>query len=493
MPRPIPARRALRRLAPALAAGAALAAATAPAVAHADDALTLSDTTTTIAPGITLRSFQTLSASGWLKAKVLTADLSAPTLHSDMLTASPFVTAAAPLSQTATNAGAIAAINGDFFNIGDTNATSGFELRGDTLLKSSNAPGSRTTVAGVDGDGIGRLADLTLSGTAVFKGSNHPIKAVNSPAPPANSIDLITPDWGAYTRNSGVFKAASPKIEVIVGADGTVVAKSDTPTAAQLAPGSYALVAYGATTKNLDALSVGDPVSISYGVSSTIAQKLQYAIGGAVALVRNGVVPAAVHYDSPSDEVDVQGRPALGFKDGGRTMLLVVVDGHQSDVPGLTAQQMAAFMKSLGADDALLFDGGGSAELVARDPGDSAVSIQNTPSDGAERPVPNGIGLFAQAGDGTPHQLIVSPGGADARVFPGLHRTFAAKATDDQDAPVAVAAGDVRWSADAGDVDGDGVLAAPADAAGTTIALHASDGGATQATSVRACSAGWRR
>ena len=207
-----------------------------------------------------------------------------------------------------------------------------------------------------------------------------------------------------------------------------------------------------------------------------MTERLKYAIGGAVALVQNGVVPPAIHYDSPSDEVDVAGRPAVGFKDGGKTMLLAIVDGRQTDVKGLDANGMAQFMKSLGADDALLFDGGGSTEMVARNPGDSGVSVLNTPSDGAERPVPNGIGLFAASGDGTAHKLVVSPTGDDARVFPGLHRTFTAKPIDDADAPVAAS---VSWSGAS-----DGRLAAPADASGS-LTVTAKAGGATTDTSVR--------
>ena len=44
-------------------------------------------------------------------------------------------------------------------------------------------------------------------------------------------------------------------------------------------------------------------------------------------------------------------------------------------------------MAGFGASDAMQFDSGGSATLVARDLGENAPRVQNEPSDGLERPV----------------------------------------------------------------------------------------------------------
>jgi hypothetical protein len=55
-------------------------------------------------------------------------------------------------------------------------------------------------------------------------------------------------------------------------------------------------------------------------------------------------------------------------------------------------------MRKLGADDALNLDGGGDSTLVAREPGEQDVTVQNVPSDGSLRLVPNGIGIFSSGG-----------------------------------------------------------------------------------------------
>jgi hypothetical protein len=56
-------------------------------------------------------------------------------------------------------------------------------------------------------------------------------------------------------------------------------------------------------------------------------------------------------------------------------------------------------MRKLGVDDALNLDGGGDSTLVAREPGEQDVTVQNVPSDGGSlRLVPNGIGIFSSGG-----------------------------------------------------------------------------------------------
>ena len=62
---------------------------------------------------------------------------------------------------------------------------------------------------------------------------------------------------------------------------------------------------------------------------------------------------------------------------------------------GLTIAEVASVMRDLGSVDAFSLDGGGSSTLVAREPGATAVSVRNHPSDGRERAVPNGIGVFS--------------------------------------------------------------------------------------------------
>jgi exopolysaccharide biosynthesis protein len=67
----------------------------------------------------------------------------------------------------------------------------------------------------------------------------------------------------------------------------------------------------------------------------------------------------------------------------------VEVDGRQPGVSiGMTYAQLATYMKNLGCDEALNLDGGGSSTLWMLG------QVMNTPSEGDERGVANGLVLI---------------------------------------------------------------------------------------------------
>jgi exopolysaccharide biosynthesis protein len=88
-------------------------------------------------------------------------------------------------------------------------------------------------------------------------------------------------------------------------------------------------------------------------------------------------------------------RTAIGFADGGKRLILAVVeDDPGTPMHGLDADQTARLMHDLGASEAYMFDGSGSTEMLARLPRSSALSLRNYPADGLERPMPVGFGIF---------------------------------------------------------------------------------------------------
>ena len=100
-----------------------------------------------IAPGLRLATFDTYDARGWLRAHLLTADLrgdgSRPTLLGTT------VTGLAPVSTHAGAAGAVAGVNGDFFNINETGAAIGPEVRASVTWSGSGGVLVARDAAGV--------------------------------------------------------------------------------------------------------------------------------------------------------------------------------------------------------------------------------------------------------------------------------------------------------------------------------------------------------
>ncbi|MFE5340566.1 phosphodiester glycosidase family protein [Isoptericola sp. NPDC056578] len=449
-----------------------------------------------IAPGLELTEFARVSAEGWLSGEVLVAHLGQDDGPRLGYLGPDAVAGNATVSEMAADRGAVAAINGDFFDINNSGAALGAAVDDGELLKSAT-PGREKALT-VDASGVARLAEVFLEGTVSFgAGADRhdlPVAGLNVTAVPAGGVAVFDASWGdaARTRPLG---AGEQGVEVQVrttggAAAGTVVAVGS-PGEGRLPADVRAVVARpGAAADALKALAPGDEVSLAYGLRDDLGE-LRTAIGGDPDdwLLEDGEVTS-----STSDFATLRHpRTAVGLSADGTTAYLVVVDGRQAQSIGASLPELARLLGQLGADDAINLDGGGSTTMVARLPGDAGTSVLNSPSDGTERLDANGLGLFTPEGSGEVHafdvRAAVPTGDAPAtdalRVFPGLHRTLTAAGFDETRAPV-----DTRpdsWTtSDAGAAtvatgeDGAGVVTGVA--AGTTTvraATPASDGVAT--------------
>ncbi len=82
-------------------------------------------------------------------------------------------------------------------------------------------------------------------------------------------------------------------------------------------------------------------------------------------------------------------RTALGLSEDNRRLWLVVVDGWQATSTGMTAAELAGFLRARGVRDAIALDGGGASTLFVANRG----GVVSAPSDGVERPVANHLGV----------------------------------------------------------------------------------------------------
>lgn len=120
--------------------------------------------------------------------------------------------------------------------------------------------------------------------------------------------------------------------------------------------------------RNTDALVIGMDGHFSIvNESSTSAETLQAANAWQVltfgpALVEDGEVTVSAR-DEVSRSMQSNPRTAIGEIDAGH-YLLVVADGRTSQSEGLSLQELAEVMQSLGAKVAYNLDGGGSSTMV---------------------------------------------------------------------------------------------------------------------------------
>jgi exopolysaccharide biosynthesis protein/3',5'-cyclic AMP phosphodiesterase CpdA len=416
-----------------------------------------------VAPGVTLRSFDRYGpdaytgAPTWLQADSLTVDLTKGTSVDYLFPGQ--VAKGEPLTATANRAGAVAAVNGDFFDINNSGAALGVGIQDGRLIQSPDAEETWHKSAAIfTEDGVGDIGEVLFQGTIRTPTGDHPLDGVNKPTLKAGGVEVFTPLWGTYCRcraTQGTTNVA--EVEVT---DNKVTAVRDAAGDGAIPDGTMVLVGRDDVATTLKALKPGDAVSIDYHARTADDQKIHAAINGRQLLVVDGVAQKA----SQGNNVPAAPRTALGFSQDGRKMFLLSADGRQSAfAEGLGLDELANMMVEMGAYTAVNLDGGGSTTIVAREPGGTTAQVENHPSDGAERNVPNGLGLFAPKGSGrlkafwvetaldatrAAGSSTVAPSHPE-RVLEGLGRTLTAAGYDETYGP---ARGTPHWRTNNGSV-----------------------------------------
>ncbi|GGO32287.1 phosphodiester glycosidase family protein [Micromonospora parathelypteridis] len=364
-----------------------------------------------LAPGVTYGSFQVSTPRGVTVGYLLTADLKKNKVSLDLLHPAA-VAQRQVISSMANNQGAIAGVNGDFFNNAETHAgvtptysASGPEIADGEELKFAVpnaqrfgpglAPGTSTRdVFGVGVNGKARVDTLSLDGEVRSRKGTIALSGLNQYALPVDGVGLFTAGWGAASRvrstcgsdTSRSDPCSTHTYEVTVR-DGVVTAVGQTPGAGAIPADTQVLVGREGGADALDDLAVGDRVQVREKLDSAGKPKLTFAVGGAP-ILRDGA--PLVGLDTKTAAV----RSSAGVSPDGRTVYLVALAGRAPASAGFTIAELADVMRSFGADDAVNLDGGGSSTVAVREPGQAAATARNSPSDGAERLVANGIGIF---------------------------------------------------------------------------------------------------
>ncbi|MEV8474206.1 phosphodiester glycosidase family protein [Streptomyces sp. NPDC051173] len=367
---------------------------------------------TSVAPGVEYRDFSLSASHGPAYGHLLTVDLREAGVSLDLLYPGA-VAARSTVSHMADRSGAVGGVNGDFFNITESQHP-GVEATGAPVGPSiargrrlgaavpngqrfgpSMPPGATTRdVIGVGTDGKARLDRLTLAGTVTAKGRKLTLRGLNQYALPVGGIGAYTPDWGTASRRRATCGTDTDRsapcsantYELTVRRNRvTEVAK--TPGHGAIPSGSTVLVGRDGGAKELRKLRVGDSVKVEERLESKGRGALRFAIGG-FPVLRGGRPLTGLNRSTAAV------RTSAGMGESGRRFFLMALDGGTEYRSGMTVAELAALMRDLGADDAVNLDGGGSSTLVTRDPDDGRTTVRNHPSGGGERPVANGIGIF---------------------------------------------------------------------------------------------------
>lgn len=275
--------------------------------------------------------------------------------------------------------GAMLAVNGEFFHLGQDGSPNGVEVAaGGSVDEGTSTPQPSLVV---QRNHTATIASVWLSVPISTAAGIVDAQSYNSDYLPANGIAVFTPSWGTKTRR--YLRPHQPVREFVLS-NNTVHAVNRRITKTAIPRNGAIIEAQGSAADRLvkSGLRPGAP----YGVSSAIGVGLQ--------LVRHS------RYEGPVCSVDRPvARTIVGILPGGSRLFLAVAQGQtdsaHGNFSGLTVQQSTALAYHLVAVDAVMLDGGGSAGMVVVDPNDSVTQYTHS-ADGWNQYIPNGFGIWPQ-------------------------------------------------------------------------------------------------
>ena len=327
-----------------------------------------------VVPGVRYAQWDQRDARGPIRAHLLTVDPKTPGLRLDYASKGS-VRHTAPVTDILKVDHAIAGVNGDFYDIGDTGAPLGLGRDRQRGVLHGRKDGWNSAFY-LDARGVPQIGTLPMEARI----AQHPgltITNVNSPFVKPDGIGVYSHSWGK-TAGYRVTDGQRRDVRAVDVRHGRVVRSQRTLSHDAAIPGQL-LIGRGTGARQLRLLHRGARVNVRW----RLAGNPRVAISGNKLLVDDGVIRVV-------DDRELHPRTAVGIDRDTGEVLMLAIDGRQRFSRGATLVEMANLMVDLGADEALNLDGGGSTTMVARRPS-GTVGVVNTPSDGFQRWVSNAL------------------------------------------------------------------------------------------------------
>ena len=343
-----------------------------------------------IRPGVTVRKY---TKSGRTPMYVTSANLagSGTKVRPGPLTRGA-VTNLTTLRSKASGKHAYVATNGDFFHLGQDGSPYGAEVtRGGTVIKGISKAQTSLILQRDRTATIGTVR-LTIPIKA-RKGTVHG-QAWNSDYLPRDGIAVFTSSWGAGARK---YLRPSQQLREFVVSGHKVVHVYKHITNVGIPKNGYIIEAQGRAVNRLRAIGVRRGAAVAAGkfLHTSAPHGVDTAIGVGMALVHKS------RYQGPVCSQDnAVARTIVGIMPGGKRMFVAVVQGQTDSAhhnfTGLTARESTALAYHMGAAEAVMFDGGGSAGVIST--GAYGKITQYTKSaDNWDRLIPNGYAFWRRS------------------------------------------------------------------------------------------------
>ncbi|MRN54276.1 copper amine oxidase [Paenibacillus sp. LC-T2] len=393
-------------------------------------------------------------------ADVIRVDLNNPYVSMDVMTGKGGdLTTRQSTGGMAKETGAVAAVNGDYFNTGGEGVPIGGQVSAGVVVSTPSQLNGMYAFA-VTKDRQPVIDEFTFEGTiTAADGAQFALSGINKGAyipeggtstySHANAMYIYTDAWTALERPKN---SSTTPTEVLVE-NGIITQISPNAALPMAVPeGAYILRTHGLAAQFVAAhLAVGQPLTSSSSLRSQTTQQaldpasLQMMIGGHTILVNNG--KAATFSRSTSSIGGYRARTALGYSQDGRYAYVVTAQKNDNSA-GMSLTELQSFMTNIGVWKGLNLDGGGSTTMVDRPLAETTATLTfNTEYGTEQRSIVNGLGVYTSAPQGEVKGITIS---GNSVLLIGQKAAYSLKGYDTYYNPIDVAAGNPAWVSSSG-------------------------------------------
>lgn len=386
----------------------------------------------TITRGAVLQQHIVKTATGTAKVYVTKINLQDPYIKIDVLYG---INGKLGKNQTvdkmAEENGAIAAINGDFFDM------SSGSLFGPLMQEGQWITTPTTTTEGLSGfaltnSGQPDILSFSFQSSIITEnGQIFPVASINKTYTIANKINIFNSSWDADYLPAGSLDAYT----YVVVEDNEVedILVDSKPN--RIPKDGYVILGHGLGADFLrENVTIGEEIEFDFQMDQ--GDDWQFVIGAHTPLVENGARAKFTR-----NITGYHARTSIGYSKDKKYVYWFGVENSNTST-GMTLEELADFMISLGVDRGVNLDGGGSTTVVSRHLGDTNISLINNPEKLTLRSVPNGLGLYSTAPEGKLKDFII---GAPSFLLVNESTILSLKAVDEYDNPIDPERGEIAW------------------------------------------------
>lgn len=385
-----------------------------------------------LASGVHRAHIERFTSEGWQNLNVLTIDTTNQMNEIKAIFNTEGVSHRSNVRDMVNVSGAIAGVNGDYFNYQPHPTTLGMIVNDGKLISSAQEGKNKLPVFYQSSAGDSQLGyiDQSVDILNQLTGAKYHVSGFNKAYGGYKYLSLLTRDWGKKS-----FGAKAANMTEVLVENGVVADIRTNGEPFDIPEDGYVL---SQNNSPLASLTLGTPLELQ--VTSNVDYKaLKFAMGGGSIILKNGVAMQTNIINKGRHP-----RTGIGVMQDGSKIVIITVDGRNG-YAGLTQKEFGEIFKSFGCYNAMNLDGGGSTTMVKKTKAMDKAEIINKPSGGTPRAVVSGVGVFSSDNPGAVARIELD---LDTdKAFPGVPVAYSIKAYDASNNPVRAQANAISASA----------------------------------------------